>query len=90
MLFTCFAADFHTTRANSNESTRTIGLDLLSLVSEEFVRPDSPLPSGRRKELKAALIWAMPSVLQVLGEASKKRIYIYMYAIVPAYNKCRL
>ncbi|CAM9999012.1 unnamed protein product, partial [Ascophyllum nodosum] len=52
----------------SRESTRALGLDLLSLVSEEFVRLDSPLPSGRRRELKAALVWVIPSVLQVLGE----------------------
>lgn len=48
-----------------------LGLGLLSLVSEEFVRPDSPLPDVRKKELRASLVWAMPSILQVLAEVSR-------------------
>ncbi|CAN0149336.1 unnamed protein product, partial [Pylaiella littoralis] len=51
-----------------HEATRVLGLGLLSLVSEEFVRPDSPLPDARKKELRASLVWAMPSVLHVLAE----------------------
>lgn len=45
-----------------------LGLDLLTLVSEEFVRPDSPLPDARAKELKASLIYVLPDVLRVLAE----------------------
>ncbi|CAM9280671.1 unnamed protein product [Sphacelaria rigidula] len=52
----------------SNPSTRVAGLELLSLTCEEFVRPDSPLPHARKKELKASLVWAMPNVLHVLAE----------------------
>lgn len=57
----------------SHEPTRVLGLGLLSLVSEEFVRPDSPLPDVRKKELRASLVWAMPSVLHVLAEVSLRR-----------------
>lgn len=56
----------------SHEATRVLGLGLLSLVSEEFVRPDSPLPDVRKKELRASLVWAMPSILQVLAEVRRR------------------
>lgn len=52
----------------SNAGTRVVGLHLLSLVSEEFVRPDSPLPNARKKELKMSLVWTMPNVLHILAE----------------------
>lgn len=55
----------------SHQATRVLGLGLLYLVSEEFVRPDSPLPDVRKKELRASLVWAMPSILQVLAEVRR-------------------
>ena len=36
------------------------------------MRPDSPLPDVRKKELRASLVWAMPSVLQVLAEVRRR------------------
>ncbi|CAM9639583.1 unnamed protein product [Ectocarpus sp. 13 AM-2016] len=59
-----------------HEATRLVGLALLFLVSEEFVRPDSPLPDVRKKDLRASLVWAMPSILHVLAEVRTRPRYV--------------
>lgn len=76
----------------SHDATRVLGLGLLSLVSEEFVRPDSPLPDVRKKELRAALVWAMPSVLHVLAEVrdSWRTRFVCFFSFVSPCLPCSL
>ncbi|CAM9131281.1 unnamed protein product, partial [Discosporangium mesarthrocarpum] len=56
------------------DGTRFLGLTLLSLVGEEFVRADVPFPSARKVKLRSYLLAALPGVLAVLTESISSSI----------------